>query len=82
MSLFCSIIDGDQPILISWQKDGREITGAASKGIDITHGAPPHHDSILRINKLKSQHKGNYSCLAANPAGSTSINYILQVEGR
>jgi len=37
--------------------------------------------SLLTLNRLKSEHTGNYTCLAVNPAGSSRFTAALRVKG-
>ena len=78
VSILCSIIDGDEPITLFWQKDGVLLLESESEGIIINK---EDHDSILRIYNLEAQHMGNYSCHASNQAGSTVIFAFLRVKG-
>lgn len=78
VSILCSIIDGDEPITLFWQKDGVLLLESESEGIIINK---VDHDSILRINNLEAHHMGNYSCHASNQAGSAVIFSFLQVKG-
>ena len=78
ITMLCSITEGDEPITLSWQKDGVLLLESGSEGIVITK---MDHLSILRINSLEAHHMGNYSCHASNQAGSTVIYSFLQVKG-
>ena len=78
VSIFCSIVDGDEPVTMTWQKDGIPLEIAEQENIVITSG---EHDSILRINKLDAHHMGNYSCKAKNMAGTAVIFTFFEVKG-
>ena len=39
------------------------------------------HDSILRMNRVREAHIGNYTCWAHNAAGAASISFSLYVKG-
>ncbi|CAL8335565.1 unnamed protein product [Boreogadus saida] len=59
----CVVMSGDQPLDITWQKDGRPIPvslGVTVDNIDFT--------SSLRISNLTPDHNGNYTCIARNEA--------------
>ena len=77
VSLLCSVTDGDEPILISWQKDGAPLV-SSSPDLDVTS---IEHDSILRISSLEARHAGNYSCRADNAAGSALVHSAIRVMG-
>ena len=83
VSLFCSLVDGDRPVVMSWNRDGVELApspgGGGGGGIDVSN---VQHDSILRIDRLVPGHGGNYTCLARNAAGEASVSYYLLVKGR
>ena len=78
LSILCSITAGDEPIVMSWQKDGQPIEGGQGSGVEITQ---IEHDSILRISRLEGRHMGNYSCRADNQAGTAVVHSFIQVKG-
>jgi hypothetical protein len=78
LSVFCSVTAGDQPILMSWQKDGEPLESDPASGVEITQ---IEHDSILRIARLEGSHMGNYSCRADNQAGTAVVYSFIQVMG-
>ena len=77
-SLFCSIVDGDEPITLTWYKDGNLLVESAADGVSISK---VEHDSILRFTSLEAQHMGNYSCHASNEAGQAVKYSYIQVKG-
>ncbi|CAG5100528.1 Similar to Dscam2: Down syndrome cell adhesion molecule-like protein Dscam2 (Drosophila melanogaster) [Cotesia congregata] len=67
-SFTCSVTRGDQPVRISWLKDGRPL--GPSERVSITN--VDQFNSILMIESLSPDHNGNYSCVASNPAAEVS----------
>uniref|UniRef100_A0A8C8MKW2 Cell adhesion molecule DSCAM n=1 Tax=Oncorhynchus tshawytscha TaxID=74940 RepID=A0A8C8MKW2_ONCTS len=61
----CVVMSGDQPLDITWQKDGRPIP--ASLGVTIDN---IEFTSSLRISNLSPDHNGNYTCIARNEAAA------------
>ena len=76
--MFCSIIDGDEPITLTWHKDGELLEESEADGLSISR---VEHDSILRFASLEAQHMGNYSCRASNEAGAAVKFSFIQVKG-
>ncbi|CAL4091055.1 unnamed protein product, partial [Meganyctiphanes norvegica] len=71
----CLIRSGDQPITMSWQKDGQPMNltpGVNIKQIDT-------FTSMLTIDSARDEHTGNYTCLAANSARTTTFTARLSV---
>lgn len=69
-------MSGDQPVFITWQKDGRPIPaslGVTIDNIDFT--------SSLRISNLTLLHNGNYTCIARNQAAAVEHQSQLVVRG-
>lgn len=69
-------MSGDQPVFITWQKDGRPIPaslGVTIDNIDFT--------SSLRISNLTLMHNGNYTCIARNQAAAVEHQSQLIVRG-
>ncbi|XP_034940449.1 Down syndrome cell adhesion molecule-like protein Dscam2 isoform X4 [Chelonus insularis] len=67
-SFTCSVTRGDQPVRITWLKDGRAL--GPSERVSITN--VDQYNSILMIESLSPDHNGNYSCVASNPAAEVS----------
>ena len=76
--MFCSIIDGDEPISLAWHKDGDLLVESEADGVSISK---VEHDSILRFSSLEAHHMGNYSCHVSNEAGDAVKYCYIQVKG-
>uniref|UniRef100_A0A1B0DK51 Ig-like domain-containing protein n=1 Tax=Phlebotomus papatasi TaxID=29031 RepID=A0A1B0DK51_PHLPP len=74
-SLTCSVVKGDQPLTISWRKDGRVVD--ASQRMSVTQ--VDQYNSILVIDSLSSEHTGNYSCVVRNQAAEVQTSQALLV---
>lgn len=73
----CTILKGDQPILIEWALNGEPISHDFS---DITV-ATSKRVSLLTIDAVTASHAGEYTCVAGNAAGGTSYSASLTVNG-
>ncbi|XP_047735804.1 Down syndrome cell adhesion molecule-like [Hyalella azteca] len=71
----CMVHKGDLPIIISWLFNGQPVT--ISDEVQIN--AMGQRSSILTIDPVKGHHQGNYSCVAANPAGQMAVHMALAV---
>ncbi|XP_022701070.1 Down syndrome cell adhesion molecule-like protein Dscam2 [Varroa jacobsoni] len=71
----CAIVEGDSPIIISWQKNGRPLLN--HKGIQTL----PLSDfvSTLMIDHVERTHSGNFTCIATNRAAVTNYTAPLIV---
>lgn len=74
--VLCTIINGDQPIEITWLKDGKKLSEYRRKTQKLDENTV-----ILSLRKLQLEDSGNYTCVAQNPAGSTSHWGILKIKG-
>jgi len=73
----CVVLTGDDPLSISWTFNGADASSSA--GIYVLKIGS--RTSILTIESVRSYHSGNYTCLAANSAGSTNFTAHLAVNG-
>lgn len=73
----CVVSAGDLPIRIKWLKDGspldKEALGATLATADFT--------SSLSFAQVTRSHRGNYSCVAENPAAAVSFSTQMIVQG-
>ncbi|CAL1295376.1 unnamed protein product, partial [Larinioides sclopetarius] len=67
-SVHCTVSSGDLPIKIRWFKDGRPIPD--NIGVRMSEAAD--YSSTLLFESLSLRHKGNYTCVAENDAGTVS----------
>ncbi|XP_029678061.1 Down syndrome cell adhesion molecule-like protein Dscam2 [Formica exsecta] len=74
-TLTCSVTRGDQPLSITWLKDGRSM--GPSERVTVTN--VDQYNSILMIESLSPDHNGNYSCVARNVAAEVSHTQRLVV---
>lgn len=73
----CAVTKGDFPIEFSWMHNGRSIIFANGVTISKTN----KRISTLSIESVGADHIGNYTCVAKNPAGTTSYAAVLNVNG-
>ncbi|KAI2811059.1 hypothetical protein BLOT_002229 [Blomia tropicalis] len=81
-NLLCTVVKGDPPVKIEWYKDGRKlITGMLGK-TNIIHVT--EYSVTLAFESVQPEHRGNYTCVASNSAGSSShsASMIIHVPPR
>ncbi|XP_071541356.1 cell adhesion molecule Dscam2-like [Panulirus ornatus] len=71
----CLVQEGDQPLTLSWQKDGRPL----DPRLDVRTSELDAFTSILVIDEATAEHTGNYTCLATNAARTFSTTARLTV---
>lgn len=88
--VICGLSRGDLPVAFHWLKDDRPIVQhnhqyfvhkESFEPIELAISSVDLFSSLLTINRLKLEHSGNYTCMAANPAGSTTYTATLRVKG-
>jgi hypothetical protein len=77
VQLNCHVSKGDKPLKISWSFHGEEL----SSHMGITTTKIGDRTSLLTIASAMAAHSGNYTCTAANAAGSTSYVAAIHVNG-
>lgn len=78
--IYCSIAQGDPPLIIEWLKDGHFLNNTSLNGIKIKELDQYSHS--LMIENLSSDHNGNYTCKASNEASSLQHTAQLLVNGK
>ncbi|KAL3989826.1 Immunoglobulin I-set domain family protein [Acanthocheilonema viteae] len=77
MTLYCPIKHDEQsttPTEILWYKDGRPIDGVTVPKIKITSKG-----QRLHITRMSLADSGNYSCVALNRAGESSLDFYVEI---
>lgn len=69
LTLMCSVSAGTPPITFSWHKDGSPIGNVPN--IRVVH--VDEYQDNLQIEKLTTDHIGNYTCNAKNLYGSDHL---------
>ncbi|XP_037801822.1 Down syndrome cell adhesion molecule-like protein Dscam2 [Penaeus monodon] len=74
----CLVQEGDQPVSLSWTKDGQPI----DPQLDVRFSQLDVFTSIIVIERATAAHSGNYTCAATNPARTATTTGPLTVSGR
>ncbi|OXA55481.1 Down syndrome cell adhesion molecule-like protein Dscam2, partial [Folsomia candida] len=74
----CQLLEGDRPIDLVWEFEGKPISGGVANGIMIR--VPDEYSSTLVIDSLSSVHNGKYTCIAENSAGREHYSSELTVQ--
>lgn len=70
LSVMCAVTSGSPPISFVWHKDGKPIGDLP--GVRIAH--MDDFQDVLQIEKLTTDHVGNYTCNAKNMYGADHIS--------
>lgn len=73
----CFVLEGDTPLDISWTFNGSK----SFKHLGITTAKVGQKTSLLLIEGAGSQHRGQYTCRAENPAGGVNFTTHLEING-
>ena len=76
--ILCSVSAGDEPLSITWSFHGNDINSGSSGIVTSNFGSKT---SFLMINSVHQGHRGIYTCLAKNNAGSAESTAELRVNG-
>ena len=66
-------------ILIQWEFNGRQLP-PGGEGSTVTR-RNDEYSATLVIDRVSSQHAGNYTCIASNIAGAERFTVPLTVNG-
>jgi Immunoglobulin domain len=80
----CSVFKGDLPMKMWWSLSDSiesiaEFNISSNDGIVISKAG--NKLSVLNIEAVKARHRGNYTCYAANKAGTSKHSAYLAVNG-
>ena len=75
--ILCSVSAGDEPLFITWSFHGINIS--SDSGIMTNNFGSKM--SVLMISSVSHGHRGMYTCLAKNKAGSATSTAELKVNG-
>lgn len=67
-------VDGSPPPSVTWNKDGQPLAESVRRRV-LSSGS-------LQLAFIQSDDTGRYTCTAANPAGTVSLEMSLTVQGR
>lgn len=73
----CTVAEGDPPLEITWSLHGSEKL----TDLGITTTKAGNKVSVLVIENTQLRHRGNYTCTARNPAGTTNTTATLNIYG-
>jgi len=73
----CTVAKGDQPLRINWNFYGEEL----SSNMGVSTMAVGDSMNVLFIPSVAPSNRGNYTCVAKNPAGYDSYTAQLLVNG-
>ncbi|KAK6620957.1 hypothetical protein RUM43_011256 [Polyplax serrata] len=71
--VMCSVLTGDQPLEITWLKDGAPLPEYSRKTQKLDDNTV-----ILSLRKLTLEDSGTYTCIAKNNAGNGSHSSLLR----
>lgn len=69
-------VSGSQPIIISWFKEGKDITTGAKYKTEMQEST-----AALKITDLETSDAGVFTCHATNAAGHSETSGTVSVKG-
>lgn len=78
-AISCQIVEGDLPVMFTWIK----VDGGVNNGLGVGTVTRNHdeYSSSLIIERITTEHAGNYTCIATNAAGEEKFTVPLTVNG-
>lgn len=73
----CAVAEGDKPFKIIWKFNGSKNM----EDLGITFFKAGMRSSILFIESIKLEHRGKYTCIVKNSAGSDEYSAYLNIHG-
>lgn len=77
-SIICTVTSGDYPMKLQWLINGKPVSRQAG----ITIQDLSNYSSILLFESVSLEHKGNYTCIASNDAGTSSHSALMTIHGK
>lgn len=77
LSVACSLLSGDLPITLSWQRDGLPLP--RDPLLTETHS---QFFSNLVFADIRGKHAGTYTCTASNAAAASTVSASMNVQGK
>ena len=83
VSATCTVTKGDLPLEIWWSltEIGNTEPQRLSTNEEVTITRTGKRICMLSIDAVKARHRGNYSCMVSNKAGSTQYSAQLAING-
>lgn len=78
-SVQCIVQKGDLPIDITWLHNGIAIDNRNLIGVRFNKIS--NRISLMNIDSVRAEHRGNYTCIATNKAGRMDFVSELHVDG-
>lgn len=74
----CLVSSGDQPLEITWSFENNRITDSSSVSVSQVG----RKTSLLLIDPVQAEHRGNYTCTVRNSAGVVNFTATLRINGK
>lgn len=82
VSAMCSVNKGDLPIKIWWSLKTSNDERNLSTSDSVVIAQTGNKLSVINIESVEAQHRGNYTCYARNRAGITQHSAYLSIYGK
>lgn len=77
----CLMTEGELPADIFWLFNGKRIIPKDSSSSTVSTNKVGSKTSLLLIESTSAEHRGNYTCVVRNDAGSTEYVAVLNING-